>query len=172
MEGLNFKQRLTGITTLIFDIDGVLTDGKVLVMDSGEMVRNINSKDGYAFHQAVMKGYRVVIISGGNNEAVKRALERSGIKDIFIRTQDKLTCYVEYLAANQLKDEEVMFMGDDLPDYKVMARVGIAACPNDAAQEIRAVSIYVSPRNGGEGCVRDIIEQVLKAQGKWSIENW
>lgn len=172
MEGLNFKQRLSGITTLMFDIDGVLTDGKVLVMDSGEMVRNLNSKDGYAFHQAVMKDYRVVIISGGHNEAVKRALERSGIKDIFIRTQDKLTCYLDYLATNNLKDDEVMYMGDDLPDHEIMARTGIAACPNDAAQEIRAISIYVSPKNGGEGCVRDIIEQVLKAQGKWSIEKW
>lgn len=172
MEGLNFKQRLSNITTLMFDIDGVLTDGKVLVMDSGEMVRNLNSKDGYGFHQAVMKGYRVVMISGGHNEAVKRALERSGIKDIFIRTQDKLGCYKEYISLHGIKDEEVMFMGDDLPDHEVMSRVGIAACPNDAAQEIRALSIYVSPKNGGEGCVRDIIEQVLKAQGKWSIEKW
>jgi 3-deoxy-D-manno-octulosonate 8-phosphate phosphatase (KDO 8-P phosphatase) len=172
MQGLNFKQRLTKITTLMFDIDGVMTDGKVLVMENGEMVRNMNSKDGYGFHQAVLKGYRVVIISGGNNVAVKTALERTGITDIFIRQQDKLGCYQDYLNANNLTDEEVMFMGDDLPDFEVMSRAGLAACPNDAVAEIRGICQYVSPSKGGEGCVRDIIEQVLKVQGQWSIEKW
>lgn len=172
MTELNFKQRLTKISTFIFDIDGVLTDGKVLVMENGEMVRNLNSKDGYAFHQAVLKGYRVVIISGGRNEAVKKALERSGIKDIFIQQQDKLACYSEYRQLHNLSHDEIMFMGDDLPDFEVMRTVGLPACPNDAVQEIRNISIYVSAKRGGEGCVRDIIEQVLKSQGKWSIEKW
>jgi len=172
MQGLNYKQRLTKITTLMFDIDGVMTDGRVLVMENGEMVRNMNSKDGYAFHQAVLKGYRVVIISGGNNVAIKNALERTGIKDIFIRQQDKLGCYQEYLNTNGIHDDEVMFMGDDLPDHDVMRRAGLAACPNDAVAEIRAICQYVSPYKGGEGCVRDIIEQVLKVQEKWSIEKW
>lgn len=172
MEGLNFKQRLKKITTLMFDVDGVLTDGKVLVMESGEMVRNMNSKDGYAFHLARMKEYRVVIISGGHNLAIKNALERSGVLDVFILQHDKLKCYQDYMQLHNLSDEEVMFMGDDLPDHEIMSRVGLAACPNDAVSEIRSVSQYVSPYKGGEGCVRDIIEQVMKSQERWTIEKW
>src|SRR4051812_39576659 len=161
---MNFKLRLNKITTIMFDIDGVLTDGKVLVMESGEMVRNVYSKDGYALNQAVNKGFRIVIISGGNNIAIQNALSRNGITDIYIRQHDKLGCYLEYLKQNNLKDEEVVFMGDDLPDHEIMSRVGVAACPNDAVPEIKAICQYISPRNGGEGCVRDIIEQVMKVQ--------
>lgn len=169
---LNFKQKLNKITTLMFDVDGVMTDGKVLVMESGEMVRNMNSKDGYAVHLAVQKAYRIVIISGGNNTAVKKALERTGVKDVFINQHDKLACYLEYLKQHNLTDEEVMFMGDDLPDHEIMSRVGVAVCPNDAVQDIKAVCSYVSGKNGGEGCVRDVIEQVLRVQGKWEIVKW
>lgn len=169
---LNFKQRLTKITTLMFDIDGVMTDGKVLVMDSGEMVRNIYSKDGYALHLAVTKGYRLAVISGGNNQAVQKALARAGIHDVFIRQHDKLACYQEYLQTHQVTDEEVLYMGDDLPDHEVMSRVGVAVCPKDAAPEIKALCQYISPRKGGEGCVRDVVEQVLRAQGNWEIVKW
>jgi 3-deoxy-D-manno-octulosonate 8-phosphate phosphatase (KDO 8-P phosphatase) len=169
---LNFKEKLNKITTIIFDVDGVMTDGKVLVMDSGEMVRNMNSKDGYALNLAIKKGYRIAVITGGNNQAVKNALERNGVTDVFIKQHDKLACYKEYLAKNNLKDEEVVFMGDDLPDHEIMSRVGLAVCPNDAATEIKEVSQYISPKNGGEGCVRDIIEQVLRVQGKWEIVKW
>ncbi len=169
---LNFKEALSKVTTMMFDIDGVMTDGKVLIMDSGEMVRNMNSKDGYGLHLAVTKGYRIAVISGGNNQSVKNALARTGIKDVFIQQHDKLSCYLEYLASNNLKDEEVMFMGDDLPDYEIMSRVGVAVCPNDSAIEIKQISQYVSPKNGGEGCVRDIIEQILRVQGKWEIVKW
>jgi 3-deoxy-D-manno-octulosonate 8-phosphate phosphatase (KDO 8-P phosphatase) len=169
---LNFKQRLTKITTIMFDVDGVMTDGKVLVMESGEMVRNMNSKDGYALHLAIKKGYRVVIISGGHNQAIKTALARNGITDVFIKQQDKLACYKEYLALHALNDEEVVFMGDDLPDHEIMSRVGLAVCPNDAVPEIKQICQYISPKNGGEGCVRDIIEQVLRVQGNWEISKW
>jgi 3-deoxy-D-manno-octulosonate 8-phosphate phosphatase (KDO 8-P phosphatase) len=169
---LNFKQRLNKITTLMFDIDGVLTDGKVLVMENGEMVRNMNSKDGYGLHLAVTKGYRICIISGGQNEAVKNVLARTGITDIFIRQHDKLACYTEYCKLHNLSDEEIMYMGDDLPDHEVMSRVGAAVCPNDAVMEIKHICQYVSPKNGGEGCVRDVIEQVLRVQGKWEIVKW
>lgn len=169
---MNFKQRLNSISTIMFDVDGVLTDGKVLVMESGEMVRNMNSKDGYALNQAVNKGYRIVIISGGNNLAIKNALLRNGVRDVFIQQHDKMKCYLDYLAVHKLVDEEVLFMGDDLPDHEIMSRAGVAACPNDAAAEIKAISQYISPKNGGEGCVRDIIEQVLRVHGKWGIEKW
>jgi 3-deoxy-D-manno-octulosonate 8-phosphate phosphatase (KDO 8-P phosphatase) len=169
---LNFKERLNKITTIMFDVDGVLTDGKVLVMESGEMVRNIFSKDGYALNRAVAKGYRVVVISGGNNLAVKNALSRNGITDVFIREHDKLACYNEYKDVHSLADENILFMGDDLPDYEIMTMAGIAACPNDAVSEIKGICQYVSPHKGGEGCVRDVIEQVMKVQGKWEIAKW
>lgn len=169
---LNFKQRLTKITTLMFDVDGVMTDGKVLVMESGEMVRNLNSKDGYAFNLAVKKGYRIAVISGGNNLAVKNALLRNGIEDVFIKQHDKMACFKEYVQLHQLKHDEIVFMGDDLPDHEIMSLVGLAVCPNDAVPEIKEICQYVSPKNGGEGCVRDIIEQVLKVQGNWEIVKW
>lgn len=169
---INFKERLNKISTIMFDVDGVLTDGKVLVMESGEMVRNIYSKDGYALNQAVAKGFRVVVISGGNNLAIQNALSRNGITDIFIRQHDKIACYNEYMNLHNLKDEEVLFMGDDLPDYEIMKRVGVATCPQDAVMEIKAICQYVSPCKGGEGCVRDVIEQVLRVQGKWEILKW
>ncbi len=172
MNMLNFKEALSKVTTLMFDIDGVMTDGKVLIMDSGEMVRNMNSKDGYALHLAVTKGYRIAVISGGNNQAVKNALARTGIKDVFIQQHDKLSCYLDYVTTNNLKDEEVMFMGDDLPDHEIMNRVGVPVCPGDSAVEIKQIAHYISPKNGGEGCVRDIIEQILRVQGKWEIVKW
>lgn len=169
---LNFKEKLNKITTLIFDIDGVFTDNKVLVMENGEVVRNVHSKDGYAIQLAVKKEYRLVVISGGNNVAVKNLLTKSGIQHIFINQHDKLLCYKNFIYENNIQDEQVLYMGDDLPDYEVMNRVGIATCPNDAAVEIKAISLYISPKNGGQGCVRDVIEQVMRVQGTWAIENW
>ena len=169
---LNFKERLNKVTTLMFDVDGVMTDGKVLVMESGEMVRNMNSKDGYALHQANGKSYRIVVISGGNNVAIQKALARTGVTDVFINQHDKLACYTEYLKVNNLTDEEVLYMGDDLPDHEIMSRVGVAVCPKDAAGEIKLISHYVSGKKGGEGCLRDVIEQVMRAQGKWEIVKW
>lgn len=169
---MNFKQRLTQVKTLMFDVDGVMTDGKVLVMLNGEMVRNMNSKDGYALYLAVKKNYRIVVITGGNNVAVKNSLEKTGIIDIFINQHDKLQCYKDYIHTHDLKDDEVLYMGDDLPDYEVMRRVGVAVCPNDAATEIKDICTYISPHKGGEGCVRDVIEQVMRVQGNWEIGNW
>ena len=168
----NFKQKLTRIKTLLFDVDGVLTNGQVLLMPNGEYVRNMNSKDGYALQLAIKKGYRIGIITGGNSQIVKAGLETFGIKDIFLAQHDKLQCYKDYINEHELNEEEIMFMGDDLPDYEVMQRVGIAACPNNAAHEIKEISIYISSRNGGEACVRDIIEQVMRSQGTWEITGW
>ncbi len=169
---LNFKQRLNKITTIMFDIDGVITDGKVFVMESGEVLRNLNSKDGYALHLAAQKGYRMCVISGGNNVGIKHLLARTGINDVFINAHDKMAVYETYLLENKIKDEEVMFMGDDLPDHGIMSRVGLAACPYDAAVEIKAICQYVSPKNGGEGCVRDVLEQIMRVQGNWEIVKW
>ncbi len=168
----NFKEKLNKITTFIFDVDGVLTDNKVLVMENGDVVRNMHSKDGYALQLAIKKSYRLVILSGGNNVAVKNLLLKTGVQHLFINLHDKLQCYKDFINENNLSDEEILFMGDDLPDYEVMSRVGVAACPNDSATEIKAISIYVSPKNGGQGCVRDVIEQVMRVQGTWVIANW
>ena len=168
----NFKQKLTRIKTLLFDIDGVLTNGQVLLMENGEVVRNMNSKDGFALRSAARKGYQIAIISGGNSQAVKKMLEGFGVKDVFLSQHDKMQCYKDYIKEQNLNEEEILYMGDDLPDYEVMKRVGVAACPNNSAHEIKEISIYISNKNGGEGCVRDIIEQVMRAQGKWEIGGW
>jgi len=168
----NFKQKLTRIKTLLFDVDGVLTNGQVFLMENGEFVRNMNSKDGYALQLAVKKGYRVAIITGGNSQVVKKALHALGIADVFLSQHDKLQCYQDYINEHSLNEEEILYMGDDLPDYEVMQRVGIASCPNNSAHEIKEISIYISNRNGGEGCARDIIEQVMRSQGNWEIAGW
>ena len=168
----NFKERLNHIKTFLFDVDGVLTNGSVLIMENGEVVRNMNSKDAYALQLAIKKGYRIAIITGGNSQAVKKALQGLGIEDVFLAQSDKLQCYKDYINEHDLKEEEIVFMGDDLPDYEVMKRVGIAACPNNAAHEIKQISIYISNRNGGEACARDIVEQVMRCQGTWEISGW
>ncbi len=168
----NFKTKLKHITTFIFDVDGVLTDGKVLLIPGHDPVRNMYTKDGFALQLAVKKGYRVAIITGGRSEAVRESLERLGIQDIFMRQYDKLACYKEYMYSQQLNEENILFMGDDLPDWEVMKRVGVAACPLDAATEIKEISLYTSDKKGGEGCVRDIIEQVLRVRGDWEIGGW
>jgi 3-deoxy-D-manno-octulosonate 8-phosphate phosphatase (KDO 8-P phosphatase) len=168
----NFKEKLTQIKTLLFDIDGVLTNGNVFVMPNGEIVRNLNSKDGYALQLAVKKGYRIAVITGGNSVAVKTVLHDLGIKDVFLSQSNKEECYENYILEHDLKEEEILYMGDDLPDYHVMKRVGIAACPENAAHELKDISIYISNRKGGEACVRDIIEQVMRSQDTWEIAGW
>lgn len=169
---LNFKQSLNKVTTFMLDVDGVLTDGKVLVTEDGELLRNLSSKDGYAIQLAIKKGYRIVVITGGNNEPVKKVLARSGVTDVFLRQHDKLSCYKDYVNSNNLEDAEILYMGDDLPDWEVMKRVGVATCPSDAAHEIKEICLYISDRKGGEGCVRDVIEQTMKAQNTWEIGEW
>ncbi len=168
----NFKGKLKHITTLMFDIDGVMTDGKVYFFHDGTPVRNLNNKDGYAIHLAAKKGYKLVVISGGSSEIIKEALNRLGIEHVFLKQHDKLTCYKDFIAEHTIEDKTVLYMGDDLPDYEVMQRVGVAACPNDAATEIKELAIYVSDKKGGEGCVRDVIEQVMRARGDWEIAHW
>ncbi|WP_298880834.1 HAD family hydrolase [uncultured Polaribacter sp.] len=164
---ISFKQLLPNITTLIFDVDGVLTNGLVTIMPDGQLVRNMNIKDGYALKTAVDKGLNVCIISGGKNEGVRTRLANLGIKDIYLGAHDKIKQYNELVEKFNLKPENVLYMGDDVPDFPVMKLVGLPCCPNDAAREIQQVSKYISDKKGGEGCVRDIIEQILRVQGKW-----
>ncbi len=163
----NYKEKLKNITTFIFDYDGVLTDGNVILLNDGEGMRTANVKDGYAMQYAVKKGFRVVIISGGKSEAITKRFNSLDVYDVFMGVSNKMLVYDEYILKNKIKDEEVLFMGDDIPDYNLMCRAGIATCPVNASEEIKSVADYISGIRGGNGCVRDVIEQVLKVQGKW-----
>ena len=168
MESKSYKEYLNHITTLIFDVDGVLTDGTVTVTTSGEMLRKMNIKDGYAIKTAVDNGYHICIISGGSNEGVRLRLQGLGVKDIHLGVHDKVSTLNDYFKSRDLDKNQVLYMGDDIPDLKVMQMVALPCCPQDAAPEIKAISSYVSHKNGGKGAVRDIIEQVMKVQGKWN----
>ena len=163
----SYKEYLEQITTFIFDVDGVLTDGTVTIMTSGEMLRRMNIKDGYAIKTAIDKGYNVCIISGGSNEGVRNRLKGLGVKDIYLGAHQKIKQYEEYLHIYEISPDNVLYMGDDIPDAPVMKQVILPCCPQDAANEIKAISKYISHKNGGKGAVRDVIEQVLKVQGKW-----
>ncbi|MDD7913895.1 KdsC family phosphatase [Polaribacter ponticola] len=164
---ISYKQLLPNINTLIFDVDGVLTNGMVTIMPDGELIRHMNIKDGYALKTAVDKGLNICIISGGNNEGVRTRLANLGITDIYLGAHDKIKQYNELVKKYNLEPKNVLYMGDDIPDFPVMKLVGLPCCPNDAAPEIQGISKYISYKKGGEGCVRDIIEQILRVQGKW-----
>ncbi len=163
----NYKQLLRKISTFIFDVDGVMTNGIVLLTPDGDMLRSMNVKDGYALQLAVRKGYRIVIISGGNSESVRKRFTDLGVTDIFLAVGNKLQVYEKFISESGTDPDTVLYMGDDIPDYKVMEKVGVAACPADAREEIKSVSAYISSAAGGYGCVRDVIEQVMKLQGTW-----
>lgn len=165
----SYKEYLKHITTFIFDVDGVLTDGTIKVTTEGEMFRTMNVKDGYGLKTAIDQGYKVCVISGGSNEGVRVRLQNLGIKDIFLGAHNKTEILENYLKANNVKRENTLYMGDDLPDYEIMQEVGLPTCPQDAVPEIKAISKYVSHKKGGKGCVREVIEQVLKVQGKWMV---
>lgn len=165
----NYKKILKNINTLIFDVDGVLTNGDVLVTTNGEILRNMNTKDGFALKTAINSGLNVCIISGGNNLGVKKRLKDLGIENIILGTLDKLKDLNKLITKLKIKKENVMYMGDDIPDLNAMMSVGLACCPNDAVNEVRKIADYVSHLKGGDGAVRDIIEQILKIQGLWEF---
>ncbi|MCF6129493.1 HAD-IIIA family hydrolase [Flavobacterium sp. AS60] len=167
--GKSYKEILNNITTFIFDVDGVLTDSSVHVTPTGEMLRIMNIRDGFAMKAAVESGYHVCIISGGNNEGVRIRLQNLGITDIHLASPDKVATFNEYIKQYNIIPEQVLYMGDDIPDYHVMQLVGLPVCPQDASQEIKAICKYISHKKGGKGAVREIIEQVMKVQGKWHM---
>lgn len=163
----NYRELLGNISTLMFDYDGVLNDGQVYLIKDEEPLRTIHVKDGYALQHAVKQGLRIVIISGGSSESVRVRLNKSGISEVFLGVHDKLTFFNEYIAKHKIDVNEVSYMGDDIPDFPVMKVVALPCCPADASNEIKNISLYISNKNGGAGCVRDIIEQVLKVKNKW-----
>lgn len=158
---------LSKIRAVIFDLDGVLSSETISLGMDGTPLRTVNIKDGYAIQLAMKMGLRIAILSGCTIEAVRHRYQGLGMEDIFLGASVKIQIYEQFLAKYGLKDEEVMFMGDDIPDLEVMRRVGCPVCPADACPEIKSVSLYVSQLKGGYGCGRDVIEQTLKAQDKW-----
>lgn len=166
----NYKAQLQQINTFIFDVDGIFTDNIVYLTADGEQMRTANVKDGYVVQLAIKKGLNIAIISGGKSEAVRKRFEGLGLKDIFLGSSNKIAVLDKYCQDNNIKAEEICYMGDDIPDYHVMKKVALACCPSDAAHEIRAISHYISPFAGGHGCVRDVLEQALKIKGLWMTE--
>jgi 3-deoxy-D-manno-octulosonate 8-phosphate phosphatase (KDO 8-P phosphatase) len=163
----NYKELLTGITTFIFDYDGVMTDGSVITTNDGEPLRITNVKDGYALQLARKKGYNVAVISGAKSRSMEHRLKMLQVEDVFLGVEIKKDVFLKYLKDNEIDAREVLYMGDDIPDFEVMQLAGVSACPADAAEEIKSVSKYISHFPGGKGCVRDVIEQVMKVHGKW-----
>ena len=163
----NFKEDLTKIKAFVFDIDGVISATTQVLTAEGETVRTSNLKDGFALMYAIRMGYPVCVITGGKTIEVIKRCEKIGIKDLYAGSLKKLPCLIDFMAKYNLTSEQVMYMGDDLPDYPVMMAVGVPVCPKDAAHEIKAISHYISDKDGGHGCVRDVVEQALRAQGRW-----
>lgn len=166
---MNQLEKFTEINTLIFDVDGVFTDSTLLVLEDGKLLRKMHTRDGYAVKAALAAGYRVCVITGGKSEGVVTRLKNLGINDIYSGVANKKEVYEAYVDLYDLDEENILYMGDDMPDYEVMRRVGFPVCPADAAPEIRKLSLYISSEKGGYGCVRDVIERTLKINGKWYL---
>lgn len=163
----NYKKLLPGIKAFVFDVDGVFTDGTVQITTAGDQLRTMIVRDGYAVKQAVEHGYEICVITGGNHVGVRHRLRGLGVTDVHLGVKDKLPVIQKFFRKHDLLKEEVAYMGDDLPDLEAMQMAGLVSCPQDAVPEIKEASDYISHRNGGHGCVRDLIEQVMRVQGKW-----
>lgn len=158
---------LTSVKAIIFDVDGVLSLSTIQMSPAGLPVRTVNIKDGYAIQLAIKMGMKIAIISGGTDPSIEERYRKLGMTDIFMSCSTKIQVLNQYLADNNLKAEEVIYVGDDIPDYEIMKVVGCPCCPADACSDIKEISTYVSPYEGGKGCARDIIEQILRAKGLW-----
>ncbi len=167
MEQKNFKELLPNVEAIIFDVDGVLSSQHLTLAPDGTPNRTVNIKDGYALHNALKRGFKIAIITGGDSEAVYTRFSKLGMTDIYMKSAVKMVDFNDYIKKHNLNPENIMYMGDDIPDFPVMKAVGIPVCPLDAAPEIKSISKYISDKRGGDGCARDVIEQVMKAQGLW-----
>lgn len=165
--GIQFRQQLKEIRAFAFDVDGVFTNNQVLINESGVLLRNANTRDGYAVAVAIRSGLPIAIITGGRTESVRKRFQDLGVEWIYLGVRDKVEALREFAQGVNVPLSSVCFMGDDLPDMHAMQLCGLAACPHDAAPEIIAISDYVSPHNGGAGCVRDLMEQYLKLNDLW-----
>jgi 3-deoxy-D-manno-octulosonate 8-phosphate phosphatase (KDO 8-P phosphatase) len=163
----NYKEDLAGIKAFIFDLDGVLSLQTITLNSFGVPNRTINLRDGYALQLAVKKGYHVAVITGSSSKEYLKRLRLLGIRDVYFNSRSKLDNYNNLLTKYNLNNSEVLFMGDDIPDFEVMKITGVPVCPADADSEIKQISVYISDKKGGEGCVRDIVEQVLRLHNNW-----
>ena len=160
-------EELKNIKAFVFDVDGVMTDGSVMATEDGHFLRTFNIKDGYAIQHANKLKYPIAIISGGNSQGIIKRFEQLGLQDIYVGQQHKQNAFNEFCKKYQLQASDILYMGDDMPDYELMQKVGLATCPNDAAKDIKAICHYISPYSGGKACVRDVIEMTLKIHEKW-----
>lgn len=167
---MNIKEKFKTIKAFAFDVDGVFTDGQVYLMPNQEYTRAMNIKDGYAVQHCVKMGYPVAIISGGSSEEVRKRFKNLGVTDIYLSSSNKMDDFEDFKFKYHLEFDDILYMGDDIPDYQVMQKSGIACSPSDAVEEIKGIANYVSDKKGGDGCVRDVIEQVLKLHDKWLNE--
>ena len=163
----DFQQKLKDIKAIVFDVDGVLSGNCMVLHPDAEPLRTANVKDGYAMNQAIKRGLILGSITGGRSESVRIRYEGLGLKDVYLGASIKIDTFGEFLQKHGLKAEQVLYMGDDIPDYEVMQAAGLSACPADAVNEIKGISDYISPYAGGQGCARDVIERTMKAQGLW-----
>lgn len=168
---MNYKEKLKDIRAFVFDVDGVFTDGSVYLMPGGNMSRVMNVLDGYAVVKALKNGFKIGVITGGNDEMVKHRINYLGIEDYYAKSSQKMTDYDHFKEKYQLNDTEILTMGDDLPDLRMMLHSAIATCPENAVPEIKQIAHYISDKKGGSGAVRDVIEQVMKIQGKWTEDS-
>ena len=168
---MNYKAKLHEIKAFVSDYDGVISDGNIWSANDTIIVRSGNVKDGYAMQYALRKGYLIAILSGGSGDSIRSRMKMLGVEDVYLGSHRKKEIFEDFLKDKQLLPEQVLYVGDDIPDYDVMRLAGVSACPADAAEEIKAVADYISHKNGGCGCVRDVIEQVLRLQGQWFHED-
>lgn len=164
---MDLFKRFSQVKVFVFDIDGVLTNGQLLVQEDGALLRSMNIKDGYALQLAVKKKYPIVIISGGTSKGAQIRLKRLGIEQVFIGIKDKTKLLKDLIELNKWESDHLLYMGDDMPDLAVMQLCGFKSCPKDAAMELQEIADYISPINGGQGCVRDVVEKVMKIHGNW-----
>ena len=166
----NYKNKLKGIKAFILDVDGVLTNGGLIIYPNGKLLRQMNAKDGYAIKLAISKNYLIGVITGGREESIKTRLEKLGVKEVYLGAHNKLPILKNFLKKYNLNKKNVMYMGDDIPDLEALKYVGFSCCPKDAAQDIQSICNYISHKKGGEGCVRDVIEQTLRVNNKWNLD--
>lgn len=169
MNHKNYKTLLKNVSAFVFDVDGVMTNGQIMITTEGEMYREMNTRDGFAIKCALERDYKIAIISGGTNEGVRKRLETLGVDKVYLGIHKKDIAFDDFLKTYNIDPEEVLCMGDDLPDLSVLEKVGVATCPQDAVSDVKKIVDYVSHKKGGDGCVREIIEQVMRVQNKWDF---
>ncbi|MAS68807.1 MAG: 3-deoxy-D-manno-octulosonate 8-phosphate phosphatase [Flavobacteriaceae bacterium] len=167
MRNKNYKTLLNNIRAFVFDVDGVMTNGKVMITSEGEMYREMDTRDGFALKYALLKGFKIGIISGGTNEGVRKRLELLGVNKVYLGIHEKDIAFDDFVSTFNINPDQVLYMGDDVPDVPVMEKVGVSTCPQDALPDVKRVVDYVSHKKGGDGCVREIVEQVMRVQDKW-----